>query len=101
MNPTHEYLFQAVGNRVSDTVKPVSRQYVHAKLKEAQEACELEYEIGTHSLRKTFGYHAYKAGTDIHTLQRLFKHSSSAVTLAYIGITAETVADVYDLVSLG
>lgn len=72
-------------------------------LKEAQEACELGFEIGSHSLRKTFGYHAYSngRGVDIHTLQKLFNHSSAEVTLAYIGITKEDVANVYDFVTLG
>ncbi|MFX3637072.1 MAG: site-specific integrase, partial [Candidatus Pristimantibacillus sp.] len=28
--------------------------------------------IGTHTLRKTFGYFAYKAGTDIVLLQQIF-----------------------------
>jgi len=51
--------------------------------------------IGTHTLRKTFGYWAYKQGQDIVMIQRLFNHSSPSVTLGYIGITQEELDNVY------
>lgn len=97
--PKDEYLFQSNGNRVQ-LVKPFSRQYVSNQLKEVAEACHLSYPFNTHSLRKTFGYHAYKGGVDIHLLQKLFNHSSSTTTFRYIGITDERVRDVYELVSI-
>jgi integrase len=37
--------------------------------------------IGTHTLRKTFGYHFYQEHKDIGLLQYLFNHSSQRVTL--------------------
>lgn len=42
--------------------------------------------IGTHTMRKTFGYMYYKKTKDIATLQVLFNHSSQRVTLRYIGM---------------
>ena len=51
--------------------------------------------IGCHSLRKTFGFHAYDSGVPIETIQKLLNHSSSSVTLAYIGITKQSLDDVY------
>ena len=45
--------------------------------------------IGTHSLRKTFGYHQIKRGTNITLLMKMFNHSSESVTLRYIGITQD------------
>lgn len=56
--------------------------------------------IGTHTLRKTFAYHAYKNGTDIILLQKILNHHSSAITLRYIGITQEEMDDVYLTVNL-
>jgi integrase len=47
--------------------------------------------IGTHSLRKTFGYHYYKQFGDVATLQRLFGHDSQNDTLKYIGINQDTI----------
>lgn len=57
--------------------------------------------IGTHTLRKTFGYHAYQAGTDLGLLMDIFNHSSEKVTLRYIGITEEQKKDVYLRLNLG
>lgn len=43
-------------------------------------------DVGTHSMRKTFGYHYYKETDDIITLMKIFKHPASNVTKQYIGI---------------
>jgi len=43
-------------------------------------------EIGTHTLRKTFGYWHYKQNKDVALLQEIFNHSAPSVTLRYIGI---------------
>lgn len=56
--------------------------------------------IGCHTLRKTFGYHAYKAGVDLALLQSIFNHSSQAVTLRYVGLTQDAIDDVYAAISL-
>lgn len=48
-------------------------------------------EIGTHSMRKTFGYHYYKKTKDVALLMDLFNHSSQSVTLRYIGINQDTL----------
>lgn len=47
--------------------------------------------IGTHSLRKTFGYWVYKDTKDVASLQKLFNHSSPEETLRYIGIEQDSV----------
>lgn len=51
--------------------------------------------IGTHTLRKTFGYHAYKSGVSIEVIQKLFNHSAPSITLRYIGITQDDLDTVY------
>lgn len=63
-------------------------------LKESAAACGLKQNIGTHTCRKTWGWHQYKynsetANLDITMLQRAFGHSSPEVTLRYLGITDE------------
>ncbi len=58
-------------------------------------------EIGTHTLRKTFGYHAFENGTSLELLMELFNHSSKAQTLRYIGITEDQKRDVYLQSNLG
>lgn len=45
--------------------------------------------IGSHSMRKTFGYFLYKNKVPIEIIQDLLNHSSQRDTLRYIGITQE------------
>ena len=67
-------------------------------IQEAAKACGIQYHVGTHSLRKTFGYRFFKATGDVITLQKIFNHSSSAITLRYIGIDNEAIMDAYETV---
>jgi integrase len=69
-------------------------------IKDAAERAGLKENLGTHTLRKTFGYHAYKAGVDLSLLQTIFNHSSQGVTLKYIGITQDKINDVYNAINL-
>lgn len=69
-------------------------------LNEAARLAGIKERVGTHTLRKTFAYHAYKSGQDITLIQKLLNHSSPAVTLRYIGITQDQMDDVYLTVNL-
>ena len=73
----------------------LSRQHAWRVLKEAGESAGLN-NIGTHSLRKTFGYHAYKqSSADIGLVQKLLNHSTPVVTLRYIGIDKEKIDNAF------
>lgn len=61
----------------------------------------LHGEIGTHTLRKTFGYHSFQNGTSLELLMDLFNHSSKTQTLRYIGITEDQKKEVYLKSNLG
>lgn len=80
--------------------KPISRQQAWRTLNAAAERAGLIIEFGTHSLRKTFAYHAYKQGVDLALLMRILNHSSQRETLRYIGIETEDITNVYDSVQL-
>jgi len=56
--------------------------------------------FGTHTLRKTMAYHRYINNVPLETLQKLLNHSSSAITLRYIGITRKVIIDCYNAVNL-
>jgi integrase len=75
--------------------KAISREQAWEILHDLGQRVGLE-KIGTHSLRKTFGYQVYqRSGKDIGLVQKLLNHSSSGDTLRYIGITREQLDAVY------
>lgn len=66
----------------------IGRVQAYRILNAAAEQIGLE-DIGTHTLRKTFGYHHYQQYKDVALLQGLFNHSAPSVTLRYIGINQD------------
>ena len=75
--------------------KAISRVQAYRILSEAAKMVGIKEAIGTHTLRKTFGYWAYQQGIDITRIQKLLNHSAPSITLAYIGITKEELDNVY------
>lgn len=79
----------------------ISRVQAYRIIQKAAETVGLDdVKIGTHSMRKTFGYHAYNGGTPLEHLQIVFNHSSPNDTLKYIGITQEHIDEVYVEINL-
>lgn len=74
--------------------QPVNRSNVWRMLNKYANDAGVKAKIGTHTLRKTFGYHLYKKGVDISRIQYLLNHSSPRETLRYIGITQEEVDNI-------
>ena len=79
----YERLFQS--RQGSDHVQRVRAYQI---LNEAGQKFGVDH-VGTHTLRKTFGYHFYQQTHDIVTLQKIFNHSSIEVTFRYIGISQD------------
>lgn len=76
--------------------KRLDRSQVHRALKEAAKVLNIEGNFSTHSMRKTFGYHHYQQFHDVVLLQKIFNHSSAAITLRYIGIEQEEINQSYE-----
>ena len=56
----------------------------------------LKGNYGSHSLRKTWGYHQRKRfGVDIPTLMVIFNHSSQKQTLDYLCVQPQEIKEVY------
>lgn len=81
-----EYLFKSQ----KGINKPISRVQAYRILNFVADKLKID-EIGTHTLRKTFGYHFYQKTKDVALLQQLFNHSSPSVTLRYIGINQDII----------
>ena len=85
-----EPLFRSQKARRSGDFR-ITQEHAWYVLTKAARECGLTYKIGTHSLRKTFGYMLYNKGVSIEVIQKALNHSSAAITLAYIGITQDDI----------
>lgn len=75
---------------------PISRTYAFKIIKNGGRAIGLDYDISCHSLRKTFGYHAWKKGTQPAILMQIYNHSSFEITKRYLGISQDDKDWVYN-----
>lgn len=74
---------------------PLSRYQAFRVVKEAAEAANLSPHISPHSLRKTFGYHAWKQGVPPALLMSIYNHSSYQITKRYLCIEQDERDEVY------
>lgn len=65
---------------------PLSRTQAYRVIKQACTDLNLPEHISCHSLRKTFGYHAWVSGVNPTILMVIYNHSSFRVTKRYLGI---------------
>ncbi|MDO5307318.1 MAG: tyrosine-type recombinase/integrase [bacterium] len=85
----NEPLFKTVYNNRMDRIT------AYRILKQACSCLNINIKVGTHTLRKTFGYHFYKKFDDIVLLQKIFNHSTPNTTLRYIGLEQEEIDEKY------
>ncbi len=77
------------------TGKAISRIQAYRIIRSIAEALELPIRVSCHSLRKTFGYMAWKNGVSPAVIMEIYNHSSFAVTRRYLGITQDDKNEVY------
>ncbi|MED2752674.1 site-specific integrase [Bacillus thuringiensis] len=70
--------------------RPIGRSMAYKILKSTAAEFGLD-EIGTHTLRKTYGYHMYMQTKNIALLMEIFNHSSEKITLRYIGVNQDAM----------
>ncbi|MBR1460593.1 tyrosine-type recombinase/integrase [bacterium] len=84
------FLFQSQKGK-----EAISRIQAYRIIREAAENCNVEGNISCHSLRKTFGYFAWKSGVQPVLLMNMFNHSSFEITKRYLGIGQDERDSVY------
>jgi integrase len=76
----------------------ISRIQAYRIIRTASERVMLTEHISCHSLRKTFGYHAWKGGVSSAVIMEIYNHSSFAVTKRYLGLTQDDKNECYNAV---
>ncbi len=88
---TEDYIF----SKATTPDAPLCRTQAYRIVKKAAEHTLQEEHISCHSLRKTFGYHAWKQGTPPALLMDIYNHSSYRVTKRYLGIDQDEKDSVF------
>lgn len=94
-----KYKYQESGQYLFHSSKkpksPLSRTQAFRIVKEAAEYAGFEEHISCHSLRKTFGYQAWKQGVQPAVLMDIYNHSSYNITKRYLCIEQDDRDKVY------
>lgn len=69
-----------------NTKQPISRIQAFRIIRQAVQDLDFQEHISCHSLRKTFGYQAWKSGIEPAMLMNIYNHSSYQITKRYLGI---------------
>jgi integrase len=77
------------------TEKAISRIQAYRLIRAASEALQFQVRVSCHSLRKTFGYHAWKSGVSPAVIMEIYNHSSLNVTRRYLGVNQDDKNAVY------
>jgi integrase len=95
-----DYLFFS---RKSD--QPIACHAIWDIIKNTASEAGIKQNIGSHSLRKTFGFWRFHEAKDkskvLVTLQQCFNHSNPLTTMRYIGLLNEEIEEMYYSVELG
>ena len=91
-----EFIFCSNKNRF----QPLSRNRAYHIIREAAQASHVEGNISCQSLRKTFGYHAWKMGTPTALIMNIYNHSSIEITKRYLSICQDDKDALYHAMNL-
>ena len=73
----------------------LSRVQAYRLIRTAGEELGLPARVSAHSLRKTFGYHAWQNGASPAVIMEIYQHSDYNVTRRYLGVAQDDLNEVY------
>jgi len=96
-NPDNFLFFNTKTNRYA---QPINRGQVWKSVTSICSQVGLKGKYGTHSLRKTWGYHARMQGVDLALIMYKLNHASLVYTKRYLGITDDELHAVVQRLNL-
>lgn len=84
-NDVNNYVF--FSTRTHDYTKPITREQAWHVVSDICKAVGLRGNYGTHTLRKTWGYHARMNGVELSLIMHKLNHNNLSYTKRYLGIT--------------
>lgn len=88
-----DYIFRSRQRDKEGNARPICYKTAYLYMKEISADMGLPFNVGTHTMRKTFGYHYYQRTKDIATLMVLFNHHTEKDTKIYIGIELDEITE--------
>lgn len=92
----NEYIFYSGNN----TQRHISRNRAWHIIKKAAEDNHLDGNISCHSMRKTFGYHAWKTGGQPALIMDIYNHSNIEITKHYLSIDQDEKDSLFHKINL-
>ncbi len=86
--------------KINGFMKPIRRGQAWKIITSICQQVGLRGSFGTHSLRKTWGYHARMQGVDLALIMHKLNHESIAYTKRYLGITDDELQPVSQRLNL-
>lgn len=92
--------FVFFNSKAKDYSQPIKRGQAWKSITSICLDVSLSGNFGTHSLRKTWGYHARMQGVDLDLIMHKLNHESIAYTKRYLGITDDELQAVAQRLNL-
>lgn len=107
-NYISEYPFDSIDDYLFASRKgdePITVDGLRKIIKSTAYEAGIDQNIGSHSLRKTWGFFCWHNAEDknkaLVILQQAFNHSSTQVTMRYIGLMDDEISEMYNSIELG
>ncbi|MHB8628834.1 MAG: tyrosine-type recombinase/integrase [Aggregatilineales bacterium] len=98
-DPSH-FVFFSSSRSAPNYTKPLSRVQAWRLLANICEDVGLVGNYGTHTLRKTWGYHARQSGVPLELIMHKLNHANVVVTKRYLGITDDELRTIAEGLNL-
>lgn len=95
-NQQNGYIFYSGG----DACKHISRNRAWHIIKKAAADNHIDGNISCHSLRKTFGYHAWQTGIPPALIMEIYNHSNINITKRYLSINQDEKDKLFNQLNL-